>query len=782
MQIRTRLTLGFLACGLVPLLVAGAISYTSSQSGLDKLRTRAAEDIRDRAVALLEQQRGLKAKQVEDYFCRISDQAVTFAENRMVVEAMRHLPGFFTGYAEEADVEAESIDTLRTELREYYANDFAPEYANKNDGAKPSIDAWLDQLDDDSIALQHAYIQANENPLGSKHLLDTADRKTDYGRLHGVVHPVIRNYLEKFGYYDIFLIDNASGDVVYSVFKELDYTTSLKDGPYAGTNFARAFRAATDLPKGEFAFVDFEQYAPSYDAPASFIATPVFDGDERLGVAVFQMPVDRIKDTMAYRVGLGETGEAILIGPDFKMRSDSFLAPETHNLNASFRNPEAGSVRSEAVKASLNGESGSGVVTDYRQERTLISYGPVDVLGTRWAISSKMDESEAYAAVITMEDSARQIASGLMWTSLTILCIATGAILALGWYVSRSIAGPISSLVDRVRSIAEGEADLTQRVDATSSDELGELARWFNVFIERIQSILLQVTASSSALNGSSDKLATTAVALATGADETGKQSSSVSSAAADMSSNIASVAATSEQMSANVRSVAAATEEMTATINEIARNAEQSATVADEAAQLAEISNERVGGLGKAADEIGKVIEAIQDIAEQTNLLALNATIEAARAGEAGKGFAVVASEVKDLAKQTATATDDIRKRIEGIQSSTGDAVTSIREITSVITNVNDVSRTIAAAVEEQSITTREISQNVSEAASATDVVVSGISETATSSQGITTSMVMVDEGAKQTATAAADTRLAGEEVARLAVELGQVVSQFRL
>jgi methyl-accepting chemotaxis protein len=782
MKISTRLILGFLVCGIAPLIVAGVVSYRSSLGGVTKLRERAAEDIRARAVALLEQQRGLKTQQIEAYFKQIGDQAVTFAEDRMVVEAMRHLPDFFAGYAADTTDEGDSIDNLRKELREFYANDFAKRYAELNEGATPpDFEAWIAGLDKEAIALQHAYILKNKNPLGSKHLLDTADDKTDYGRLHAVIHPVIRNYLDKFGYYDIFLIDNESGDIVYSVFKELDFATSLKDGAYASSNFASAFRKAQSLEKGEVAFVDLEKYAPSYEAPAGFIATPIFDGDERLGVLCFQMPIDRFNAIMAFREGLGETGEAILVGGDYKMRSDSFLKPETHSVGASFRNPEKGSVKSDAVKASLRGEKGSKVVTDYRGVETLIAFGPVDLLGTRWALSSKMDTEEAFAAVTSMEATADSIASSLLWTSVGVLVAATTAVLVLAWLVVRSIIGPIRSLVNRVQDIAEGEADLTRRVEE-SSDELGELAHWFNVFIERIQNILQQVSQTSVSLSGASEQLAMTAVSLASGAEQTGQQSSKASAAAEQMSQRISAIATTSEQMAANVRSVAAATEEMTSTINEIARNAEQSANVADRAARLAEVSNERVGGLGHAANEIGKVIEVIQDIAEQTNLLALNATIEAARAGDAGKGFAVVASEVKDLAKQTASATDDIRRRIEGIQNSTGDAVDSIREITSVITNVNDVARTIAAAVEEQSITTREISQNVSQAASATDEVVCGVTQSATASRGITENIAGVDDGARQTALAASDTKSAGAEVARLATELNGMVSQFRL
>ena len=164
----------------------------------------------------------------------------------------------------------------------------------------------------------------------------------------------------------------------------------------------------------------------------------------------------------------------------------------------------------------------------------------------------------------------------------------------------------------------------------------------------------------------------------------------------------------------------------------EIARNAEQASTIASGASELAQVSNETIARLGTSADEIGKVIDVIQDIADQTNLLALNATIEAARAGAAGNGFAVVATEVKELARKTAEATEDIRHRIQGIQSSTSEAVQAIGKISHVIDEVKDVSRTIASAVEEQSITTREIAQNVAETSKAAETVSVGVSQSA--------------------------------------------------
>lgn len=781
MKLRSKLIVGFLTCGLAPLMVATAVTYWVSSDGLSTVQQCAAEDMGAKAATFLESQQASKKVQIEDYFEQIRDQVLTFAENRMVVDAMHNFPDQFTAYRDQSGVTEDSLDKLRKELATYYTGEFASEYRAQN-GRSVDAARSLPQLDDDSVALQHAYIRANQNPLGSKHLLDAADAETDYGKQHALVHPVIRNYLEKFGYYDIFLIDGQSGDIVYSVFKELDYSTSLLDGPYSQTNFGEAFRRARNLPKGEFTLVDFEQYTPSYEAPASFIASPVFDGDQRLGVAIFQMPVDRILSIMNHRVGMGETGETILVGSDHLMRCDSHLETESHSLVNSFRNPEKGQVKLDVVNLALSGQSGVGTETDYRGEDTHIAYGPVDLLGLKWALLAKMDTTEITAAVREMNATAATAGRNVLLVSAAVTLLSALAVLTVAFFIARRLLRPILAMVETAQDIAEGEADLTRRIDVTTNDELGELGNWFNVFLERMQNIFSQIAGNSNTLAGAAEQLDATSKTLATGAESTTVESATVASAAEEMAANIGQVAEVTSSMSHNIRSVAASTDQMTATINEIAKNAEQSATVADKAARLAEVSNEKVGGLGEAADQIGKVIEVIQDIAEQTNLLALNATIEAARAGEAGKGFAVVATEVKELAKQTATATEEIRERIEGIQGSSTEAVDAIQEITGVINNVNEVARTIASAVEEQSITTKDIAETVATTASSADSVAQGVNESATASQEITRSVSGVDAGAKQTAEAVSETQQASGSVAQLATDLQDLVRQFKV
>ena len=219
---------------------------------------------------------------------------------------------------------------------------------------------------------------------------------SEYSRLHEEIHPVVRTYLEKFGYYDIFLIDPDNGKIVYSVFKELDYATSLLDGAWADTNFAEAFKKGRTLDKGEVALMDFAQYMPSYDAPASFIASPIFDGDTRLGVLIFQMPLDRITGVMSERAGLGKTGETYLVGPDLLMRSDSYLDPKNHSVTASFRRPETGKVETEAAKRAIAGQTGAEIIIDYNGNPVLSAYTPVKVGELTWALLAEIDVAEAF--------------------------------------------------------------------------------------------------------------------------------------------------------------------------------------------------------------------------------------------------------------------------------------------------------------------------------------------------------------------------------------------------
>ena len=269
---------------------------------------------------------------------------------------------------------------------------------------------------------------------------------------------------------------------------------------------------------------------------------------------------------------------------------------------------------------------------------------------------------------------------------------------------------------------------------------------------ENIKSILTNVAANSQTLAGASEELTATSQQMAGNAEETSAQSNVVSAASDDVSTNI--------------QTVAAGTEEMSASIKEISQSATKATEITNDAVKLAESTNKTVAQLGESSNEVGQVVKVITSIAEQTNLLALNATIEAARAGEAGKGFAVVANEVKELANQTAKATDEISGKIQAIQTDTQSAVVAIGEISEVINQISDISNTIASAVEEQSATTNEMARNVSEASRG--------------AQEIAENITGVAEAAKSTTEGAQDTQKAAAELSTLAQTMQEIVSQF--
>lgn len=301
---------------------------------------------------------------------------------------------------------------------------------------------------------------------------------------------------------------------------------------------------------------------------------------------------------------------------------------------------------------------------------------------------------------------------------------------------------------------AASSGDLTQVVTVKGEDSIGQMGEGLGKLIQDLRESMSDINRNAQELAGASQQLTATSQQMANNAEETSAQANSVSAA--------------SEQVSQNVETVATGTEEMNSSIKEIARNASESATVVSRAVEITKTTNEMIKDLGESSNEIGDVIKVITSIAEQTNLLALNATIEAARAGEAGKGFAVVASEVKDLANQTAQATEDISKKIQDIQSKTKLSVDAIGEITLIIHQIDDISNTIASSVEEQTATTAEIGHNVSQAAKGSGDIANNISGVA--------------QAAQSTAEGATETQKASGELSRMALELEKIVSRFTI
>ncbi len=326
-------------------------------------------------------------------------------------------------------------------------------------------------------------------------------------------------------------------------------------------------------------------------------------------------------------------------------------------------------------------------------------------------------------------------------------------LLVVGTWVAFSITRPLDVFSSKFKAMAEAN-DLTARVDEERQDEIGQLGKCLNLFVEKVHDLLTQIASSAQHVSGASEELSATSQQITANSEETSAQADVVSNA--------------TQKVSQNLQTVATGAEEMGASIKDIAKNATEAAKVATSAVKVAETATATVSKLGDSSTEIGQVIKVITSIAQQTNLLALNATIEAARAGEAGKGFAVVANEVKELAKETAKATEDISNKIEAIQSDTKAAVDAIASISGVINQINDISSTIATAVEEQNATTNEMSRNVAEAAQG--------------SGEITSNIAGVAEAAQSTSRGSADTQKAAQELVQMSAQLRGLVAQFNL
>ncbi len=488
LKIRTKIRIAFAFIAIAAVSVIGYLAYSSGKSAHEEEAFKKLTAIRE-----------MKAGQIEAYFQLISDQVITLSEDRMTIAAMRGFEDGFRFIASELDYSPSEMEAIQGELTTYYEDEFI-ERLIFNLLEDISAPAYV-PADETTQILQYLYAASNPNLVGSKHLLDDAGDGSIYSNIHETYHPIISNYSDRFGYYDIFLVD-LDGNIVYSVFKEVDYGTSLLTGLYSETNFADVYRQALDAEDKSFsALVDFQPYQPSYDAPAAFVASPIYDDDEKIGVLVFQMPIGRIDDIMTSNqqwedVGLGESGETYILGDDSTLRNQSrFLIEDEENYLQTLKDrdvpiPTVARIRSlnttiglqqvtsEGGVAALSGEEGEAIFPDYRGVSVLSSYKPLDIAGVNWAIMSEIDETEAFQFITELGNRT------LAFLGFTIV----GVIVAATWF-SRSITNPLSKLTGYSRALSKHDFGQNEpfahsaELDEISvgEDEIGELAGAFQV-------------------------------------------------------------------------------------------------------------------------------------------------------------------------------------------------------------------------------------------------------------------------------------------------------------
>jgi methyl-accepting chemotaxis protein len=363
-------------------------------------------------------------------------------------------------------------------------------------------------------------------------------------------------------------------------------------------------------------------------------------------------------------------------------------------------------------------------------------------------------------------------------------CIIAGIMVgALCFFITRLIVfKKIGSIALALKDIAQGEGDLTKRLSAPKGDEISALVLWFNTFAEKLQSIIKSIGSSTSTVSRSSESLSSVSTQLTTNAELVTDQSHSIASATEQASANVHNISTAAEKMSSSVSTVAVAIEEMSASLNEVTKNCQKESQISVTANSQTKSTRDLMARLGISSKEIGKVNIVINDIADRTNLLALNATIEAASAGEAGKGFAVVANEVKELAKQTAQATEEIGRQIEEMQSNTGNAVTAIENVAAIIEEISLISYTIVSAVEEQSATINEIARSISGASSAATEIAQNVSESAIGLSEVSSNIHKMSKTANNTAIGAGNINQNVVDLKKLADGLQKIISQFKV
>ena len=484
LKIGTKIGFVTVSISLIAILVSSVVAGYTARKALER-------EAFERLTAIRE----LKAQQIEGYFDLMSNQVVSLAAAQESVAAMNNLIPAVSVIENKSDLVTPQNLAI---VQSFYLEKFRETVSRRFMGAVSNITVDAVIIDDiiptdpAAVALQNIYIF--DNGQSGAEQLDLREQSVDYAKFyidqHAKVHPFFSAFADQFGYHDVFLIEPRKGRIIYSVKKEIDFGTSLFDGPHRETNLAKAARAALDAPeRGFFKIGDFERYLPSLDAPAAFIATPIFDGVRKIGVLAFQMPVDRIDDLMTSQqswsqVGLGESGETYLVGEDMLLRNQSrFLIEDRENYLALIR--EAGmspltisqiervgnsiglqKVDTEGTRAALTGGTGERIFPDYRGVEVLSSYKPLDLPGLNWVIMSEIDRAEAFAASDNLIDNLVLIASIVLALAIY------GA-----YYFSLSLTRPLRLLGSSAAALASGQLD--EPITAQSADEIGDLARNF---------------------------------------------------------------------------------------------------------------------------------------------------------------------------------------------------------------------------------------------------------------------------------------------------------------
>lgn len=799
-NIRTKLMLILLTLTLVPIILSSVVGYVSQRRALQVRTFDGIEAIRI-----------LKGQSVATYMKSVKSPAINFSASPPAINAAQSIKTLITEL-NKPEFTAQA-DAQRAKLDDYYRFVFAPEFELQNPGTTAPLD-MLPKLDQAAVLMQSNLLLGDTTALSG---VDTGI-KTQYNQVFTAINNFAVGVQKTWSFSNMFIIDPDTGVILYSVTNRVDIATSLIDGPYAESALGDIFQQSLTLTSPrDVIYSDFASHIPTYLHPEFYVASPIFAGTEKIGILILATPVDTLSGFLQPRDGLGETGQTYLVGSDYLWRSDSpFLADI--GVSSTILNE---SVRTETpnVKAALQGKSGTGLATNTFGERVLMSWQPLviqeasgDIERVNWAVITEINQAEVNRA-----------ANLLLLQSLAGLALLLIAVALISRWFSRQITQQIGEIHTTFDAFENEQFDARAKI--TTNDELGQMAGRINNTFDTMSG-LIQTSNERDLLQTSIFSLLTEIADLAEGdltveatVDEgmTGAIADSINylaeslrtafnrvgTATLDLTSSVSSIQMTAEQLAtgaelqaSQIVDTSAAIDEMAISIQQVSQNSALSAKVGEQAQANAQRGGKAVRAtiegmsrirtqvqntsksikrLGEGTQEIDEMLQLIRTITKRTSILALNASIQASRAGEAGRGFMVVAEEVEQLAERSADATKQIELLIQTIQTETNEAVASMEATTHEVVVGSQLANEAGNHLTEIEAVSKQLSE-----------LIQGISlaskQQARGSESIALSMNEIAKVTQQTAGSQTSTSQSIINLTDLSEELREAVSAFKI